>query len=193
MAAGSEKNAATYTGWVLINIVLAIFILVLSPSPGDGDVARMAQRYMEETSYASPQEFAIPRGTRGPNLPRAYWKHTTLNKFFEQWPDRAFQSRLRMSRSLANHLVQGLTEAEVFRDNSCRNPRYRYTARYKIFTSRYYLSHGGSYVVCADAAGVSPATLSDLFHRLVSQIGFTEWSHRLVSQIGFTDWFHRLV
>jgi hypothetical protein len=138
---------------------LAIFILVLSPSPGDGDVARMAQRYMEETSYASPQEFAIPRGTRGPNLPRAHWKHTTLNKIFEQWPDRAFQSRLRMSRSLSNHLVQGLTDAEVFRDNSCRNPRYRYTARYKILTSLYYLSHGGSYVVCADAAGVSPATL----------------------------------
>jgi hypothetical protein len=114
MAAGSGKSANTFTGWMLINIVLAIFILNLSPSPGDGDVARMAQRYTEDTSFESPQEFAITRGTRGPNLPRAYWKHTTLNKIFEQWPDRAFQGRLRMSRSLANHLVQGLTDSEVF-------------------------------------------------------------------------------
>ena len=188
----------------MINIVLAIFILNLSLSPGGGDVARMAQRYIEDTSFDSPHEFANPRGThtRGPHLPHAYWKHTTLNKIFEQWPDKAFQGRLRMSKSLANHLVQGLTDAEVFRDNTCQNPRHRYTARYKILTSLYYLSNGGSYVVCADAAGVSPSTLcqwvsqigfTDWFHRLVSQNGPTDWFHRMVSQIGFTEWFHRLV
>jgi hypothetical protein len=109
---------------MLINIVLAIFILNLSPSPGDGDVARMAQRYMEDRSFESPQEFAIPRGTRGPNLPRAYWKHITLNKTFEQWPDRALQGRLRMSRSLANHLVQGLTDAEVFFQGWAKDGRH---------------------------------------------------------------------
>ena len=167
MAAGSGKNVATFTGFVLLNTFLAIFIVSLGQSPGGGDVARMAARYMEDTSVDSPQEWANPRGThtRGPHLPRAYWKSTTLYKIFEQWPNRAFQGRLRMSKSLANHLVQGLTDAEVFRDNSCQNPRHRYTARYKILTSLYYLSHGGSYVVVADAAGVSPSTLCVWVHR----------------------------
>ena len=51
MAAGSGKNVATFTGFVLLNTFLAIFIVSLGQSPGGGDVARMAARYVEDTSF----------------------------------------------------------------------------------------------------------------------------------------------
>jgi hypothetical protein len=186
------------TAWMLINMVLAMFILVMTPSPGGADVARMAQRYMEDTSFKSPQEFAIPRGTRGPNLPRAYWEYTTLNKIFNQWPDRAFQGRLRMS--LANHIVQGLTRCRSFQRQLVQESQislHRTVQNIDITRRVFHLQ------LCASGSiGFSRGVVrtfrvphigpTDWFHRLVSRIGFRGWSHGLVSQIEPTDWFHRM-
>jgi hypothetical protein len=161
--------------WTVIAVMFTLCNLMLQPSHGGVDEHAS---FMDETSFVSASATIHPHDyvtgvrpfTRRPNLPRAFWKHTTLYKIFERWPDEDFKKRLRVSRALADHIVQGLVDGNVFRDNVCQNPHYRYTARYKALVSLYYLAHGGSYIVVADSAGVSPSVLCTWVHRFAKGV-----------------------
>eukprot|EP00976_Prorocentrum_cordatum_P083714 1185352-Prorocentrum_minimum.AAC.1 len=111
---------------------LLCYTIVDEPPTVSGIQIERSRADFENSNPEWSNGLFIAHKKREPNKNRGYWKTTTLFRIFEDWPDEAFQARMRVSKPLAAKIVNDLTGLSLFRDNKCNNPLWQYSARYKI-------------------------------------------------------------
>eukprot|EP00976_Prorocentrum_cordatum_P070369 1179904-Prorocentrum_minimum.AAC.2 len=116
-------HAAMY--YAIAFAYLLYYTIVDEPPTVSGIQIKRSRADFEDSNPEWSNGLFIAQKKREPNKSCGYWKTTTLFHIFEDWPDEAFQARMRVSKPLAAKIVNDLTGPSLFRDNKCNNPLWR--------------------------------------------------------------------
>ena len=88
------------------------------------------------------------------------WAASTLAGYLNHGDEITYRYNFRMTKASVNMIIEKLSAARYLTTNTCRNPKLRVTAAFKVAVCLYFMAHGkGSMKVVGDAASLGESTV----------------------------------
>lgn len=159
---------------VLLNFLLKLADLAASYMNASHNVQSAATAFLQAAQQAAMLVIAAVKNSR-PRLspkPRAQWQHDRYKLFANtyllgSYTEAMFRSRVRVSRSLFQHLCETLGPRLMKQTTNMRQP---ISVERRILASLYRLGHAGGSMEISDLFGMARNTLSPMLREFVDAV-----------------------